>query len=60
MSGECDRCSELCNEDLTSISTLQEGLLKNVDCRLVHSRIPKKTEKGIVWLCKEGCDENFN
>ncbi len=44
--------------DLTSISPLPKELVEKLHCRLLHPRVAKMTEKGIVLFCKEGCDES--
>lgn len=62
MSGECDKCDEhalecVCDEEsLRTISPLSQKLMDSLHCMLIHSKIPKRTEDGIVWVCNEGCN----
>jgi hypothetical protein len=51
---KCDKCGK----EPVKFSTLCDKMLKNLDCMLVHSKVPKMTEEGIIWVCKEGC-KNF-
>lgn len=56
MNDKCANFSEhnldcICNKNITSTKPFPP-------CDLIHSKVPKHTEKGIEWICKEGCDEN--
>lgn len=42
--------------DLDSIPILPKNLVEKLECKLIHSRVPKMTENGIILVCKEGCD----
>lgn len=48
---------EIMEEDMTTNEELPEKIKRYFDCRLFHSIIPKMTSEGIIWVCKEGCDD---
>ncbi|CAB4166525.1 hypothetical protein UFOVP844_34 [uncultured Caudovirales phage] len=43
------------NSKIIAISPLPPEVTYVLNCRLLHSQIPKRTDKGIIWVCKEGC-----
>ncbi len=44
-------------DSLSKIPEIPKRLEEKLHCRLIHSRVPKRTKSGIRYICKEGCDD---